>query len=426
MPAAPRTLEATGLSPDMVQQLVLKTLHAAGELTGNELASRLGVLFAVIQPVLDGLRRDRACEMFGGGTGPHSNTYRLTDVGRSKASACMAHSSYVGRLPVPVSQYRRHLEQASRAGASEVTRASMREAFSRLVLTDRMLDQLGPGISARHSLFIYGPSGNGKTAIASTVVKLFGGDIAVPYALAADTEIIGLYDPLSHQAVEATEEPGTQLTRTAVDDNRWIRCRRPVVTVGAELTPDAFELCYNPATATYRAPVQTMANGGVLIIDDFGRQKTSPRDLLNRWTTPLESRIDHLMLQTGQKVEVPFEAMIVLTTNLDPFELLDESFIRRLRYKVYAESPSEEDFLQIFSRCCEDRGLPSDPELVTTLISSELQTRFVALRACHPRDLIDHALSLGDYLGAPGVLTRELLAAACGTYFLSDEARYPR
>jgi hypothetical protein len=421
LPPAPRTLEAAGLPADLVQQMILKTLHIGGDITGNELASRLGVVFGVLQPGVDLLKKERLCEIAGAAIGPQSYTYRLTDAGHSRASASMSRSSYVGQLPVPLSQYTAYMNALDSAAGSPVTRQAVRKAFSHLVLSDRMLDQLGPGIASRHSLFVYGPSGNGKTVIARAIGHLLGDDIAIPYALSVGGEIIQLYDPLNHNAREAGDpEPGIPFLRDVSDDGRWIRCRRPVITVGGELRLDYLELGHSPVSGLYRAPIQMVANGGVLIIDDFGRQRSSPREMLNRWIVPLESRTDHLVLQTGQKFEVPFDALIVFATNLNPIELLDESFLRRIRYKVYAQSPTKQEFSRIFENYCREQRLRFDPLIVETLITDELEPRGVELRGCHPRDLIDHALALAKYTDQPNILTNELLSAACGTYFLAE------
>jgi SpoVK/Ycf46/Vps4 family AAA+-type ATPase len=209
-------------------------------------------------------------------------------------------------------------------------------------------------------------------------------------------------------------------------DDRWVRCKRPVVTVGGELRLEALELGYSPVSGLYRAPLQAVANGGVLVIDDFGRQRASPREMLNRWIVPLESRVDHLVLQTGQKFELPFETLVVFATNLRPMDLLDEAFLRRIRYKVYADSPTREEFINIFELCCDDAGLPFERDLVAWLLDHELGPRDVHLRGCQPSDLIEHAMSLAEYTDQPRVLTAELLAAACTTYFLSDERQLSR
>jgi hypothetical protein len=421
MPRAPQALEATGVGLDLVLQLVTKTLYFAGELSGTELAYRLGVLFSVVEPCIALLKRERHCEIAGGGAvGAASYRYRLTEAGRARAMLLLQHSQYVGYVPVPLEQYLEYMHCFVRDHPMSVARETIQRAFSHLVLSDRVLDQLGPAIAAWHSLFVYGPPGNGKTVISEAIRNVLTGDIAIPHALTIDGHVVRMFDPVIHERVDPDED-ALGLQRQPDVDYRWVRCRRPRVTVGGELTLESLELGYSPSTGLYRAPLQALANGGVLVIDDFGRQHASPRDLLNRWIVPLESRVDYLTLQTGQKFHLPFEAFVVFATNLNPSDLVDEAFLRRIQYKVLAESPTVEEFTQIFENYCKARGLRFEPKLVKTLIETEIRPREVKLRGCQPRDLIEHALSLAHYFNRKRELTEELLSAACAGYFVSDE-----
>jgi predicted ATPase with chaperone activity len=422
MPLAPRTIEETGVGGDMVLQLVTKTLHFAGELTGLELAARLGVHFAVIEPALDLLKRDRQCEIVGGALlGPPSYRYRITDAGRSRAALFLEHNQYVGHLPVALEQYQAYMQRLAETSPLTVSRSAVRQAFAHLVLSDHVLDQLGPAIASGHSLFIYGPPGNGKTVISQAIRNLLVGDVVVPHALAVEGQIIRTFDPVNHEALEDPDAHDDRLERNPTFDRRWVRCRRPLITVGGELMLQHLDLGYTASAGFYRAPLQALANGGVLVIDDFGRQHASPRDLLNRWIVPLESRVDYLTLQTGQKFQMPFEVLVVFATNLNPSDLVDEAFLRRIQYKVLAESPSVEQFAQIFENYCHARRVAFDRTLVDELIETELRPRNIRLRGCQPRDLIEHALALATYLDQPRALTLELLAASCTTYFLNEE-----
>ena len=424
-PAAATTLEESGLTLDLVLQLTLKSLHFAGELSGTDLSRRLGLEFAVIAPALDFLKAQHQVGIVGGGiVGGASYRYRITDAGRTRAALFLETSHYVGAAPVPLAQYQAYLEAYRKAAPRAVTRDRVRAAFSHLVISDQVLDKLGPGINAGHSMFVYGPPGNGKTVISQAIQNLLDGDIAIPYAIEVEGSNIRLFDPVNHQVVDREEPTDTFESKTS-GDRRWVRCRRPMVMVGGELTLDALELSYNAATGFYRAPVQAIANGGVLVIDDFGRQRCSPRDLLNRWIVPLESRVDFLTLQTGQKFELPFAVLLVFATNLQPSTLVDEAFLRRIQYKVLAESPTAQEFTEIFKSCCRRQDVAYDHSLVEDLLEGFYRPRGVPLRGCQPRDLIAQALSLAEYLGEPRQLTTELLRAACDGYFVEDAEPAP-
>ena len=295
-PVAPLTLAEAGLSLDLVLQLALKTLYLSGDLIGTELARRLGLRFPVIEPALDELRSARHIEVASGSMlGPSSYEYRILDAGRARAMLFLQQNQYVGVAPVPLAQYAAYLRAHQLAVPRTATRDRVREACRHLVLSDRVIDSLGPAVNAGHSLFVYGPPGNGKTVIAQSIRNLLDGDVAIPHAIAVEGQIIRIFDPVVHEPL-AIEEPESLIAAGPTEDRRWVRCRRPLVTVGGELTLDALELSYLPVSGFYRAPLQALANGGVLVIDDFGRQRVGPRDLLNRWIVPLESRFDYLTL----------------------------------------------------------------------------------------------------------------------------------
>ena len=421
MPLAPNTLEEAGLSLDLLTQLTLKHLHFAGDLKGSEVAARLGVNFSVVEPALEFLKVQHQLEVAGGAiTGAASYRYRITDAGRTRAALFLQTNQYVGMAPVPYEQYRRYMRDYVASAPRTATRDRVREALSHLVVSQPVLDQLGPAINSGHSMFVYGPPGNGKTVIAQAVRKLLTGTIAIPHAIEVEGAIVRFFDPVNHETVEDVEDDRERLDLSSGQDRRWVRCKRPMVMVGGELTLPALDLSYNPTTGFYRAPIQAVANGGVLVIDDFGRQQCAPRDLLNRWIVPLESRVDFLTLQSGQKFEIPFGVLIVFATNIKPSELVDEAFLRRIRYKVYAEGPTHPEFMQIFENCCRERNLRFDRSLVEQLLTDYFRPRKIAPRGCHPRDLIDQSLSLADYRGEPRQLTRELLDAACAGYFVDE------
>ncbi len=416
--------EETGLSLDLLLQLTLKHMHFAGELTGSELARRLGLRFTAIEPAVSALKSQHQIEIIGGTmSGPAAYRYRITDAGRTRVAIFLEHNQYVGVAPVPLARYVAYLRQWQLAAPRTATRDRMQHAYRHLVLSQRVLDQLGPAINAGHSLFVYGPPGNGKTVIAQAIRNLLDGDIAIPHALEVEGQIVRLFNPVNHDPLPLPESQS--LADDVPADARWIRCRRPLVTVGGELTLDSLELTYSARSGFYQAPVQAVANGGVLVIDDFGRQQVEPRQFLNRWIVPLESRVDFLTLNTGQKFELPFATLLVFATNLRPSTLVDEAFLRRIHYKVFAESPGVEEFTHIFQNHCETRGLTFDGSLVDRLVREYYAPRQIPLRGCHPRDLIDQALSLADYLGEAPVLTPALLEAACNSYFVEDEEPSP-
>jgi hypothetical protein len=419
-PRPPKSLAEAGLSEDLVTQLILKLLHFAADLNGSEIAKRLGLEFTVIEPVLEFLKRVHQVEVFGGSlVGGPSFQYRITDAGRRRAQLFLENSQYVGVAPVPLKQYREYMHAFRKNVPAVVNRNSVREAFSHLVLSDRVLDQVGPAIAANHSMFVYGPPGNGKTVIAQAIRNLLVGEIAIPHAIEVEGQIVRMFDPVNHEPLPEANN-GPQWMQDNRFDGRWVRCRRPLVMVGGELTLQALELSYSTTTGFYSAPVQVVANGGVLVIDDFGRQQCQPRDLLNRWIVPLESRVDFLTLQTGQKFDVPFMVLVVFATNIRPQELVDEAFLRRIQYKVLAESPSENDFRKIFADYCAAKQVPYESESVEFLLEY-LKPRGIKPRGCHPRDLVEQALAHAEYLGQPRRLTNELLEAACAGYFVDDE-----
>ncbi len=417
---APMTLADAGISRDMVEQLLIKTLHFAGELTGYEMAERLGMSFPSIEPAIDSLKHARLTEIVGGTTlGSPSYRHRITSLGRERAGMFLDRNMYTGIAPVPLRQYVRYMNEFFARTPHAVSPEQVREAFSHLVLSEKVLNQLGPAVNANHSLFVYGPPGNGKTVISQAIRNLLVGDIWIPHAIDVDGSIIHLFDPLNHDPLPP-EPPKKTLDATPQWDRRWVHSKRPLVTVGGELMLESLELTYNPTGGFYRAPIQLVANGGVLVIDDFGRQQAPPQALLNRWILPLEGRIDYLTLQSGQKIAVPFMVLPVFATNIRPADLVDEAFLRRIQYKVLAENPTARDYAKIFQRVCQEKGLEYDPSLVTHLLDSVYRRRDLAMRGCQPRDLINQAMSVAKYRGEPHRLTTELLDEACATYFVDE------
>ncbi len=424
---APTTHQEAGLTPDLLMRLVLKMLYSAGELTGNELARRVGVLFSVIEPSIEFLKSQRHCEVMSGTmTGAASYRYRITTDGRAVASQFLMQDQYIGPAPVPIIQYRDYMRAVQQSTRPQITRATVAQAFANLVLSDRMLEEIGTAARGGRSIFIYGPPGNGKTVIAKGIQKLLTGNLAIPHAIEVEGVIVRIFDPVNHELApehvsEAHADDGGKLAiEPAPIDGRWALCRRPLVSVGGELGLESLDLTYDPQLGYYRAPVQVIANGGVLVIDDFGRQRCAPADLLNRWMVPLESGEDYLTLRSGQKFEVPFMPFVAFATNVRPSQLVDEAFLRRVPFKMFAEDPSREQYVQIFEAHCLHRDLPFDTGLAEHLLDDFYRTHKIKARACHPRDLINQAVLIADYRGEPRRLTRELLTKACANYFLEE------
>jgi predicted ATPase with chaperone activity len=418
---APATLEEAGLSLDLVTQLTLKTLYFSGELSGSEIARRLGVNFGVIEPALELLKVHRHCEIIGGAiVGGSSYRYRISNDGRAVAALYLQQSQYVGVAPVPLAQYTAYMAALRQAGRSFVSREEVHRGLSHLVLAQAVLDEIGPAINGGQSIFIYGPPGNGKTMIATALRDLFAGDVEIPHAIEVEGTIIRVFDPINHEERPVAEAPSTALNAVMVKDQRWATCRRPMVKAGGELTLESLDLSYDPRLGYYRAPLQLLANGGMLLVDDFGRQRCAPRDLLNRWMVPLESGMDHLKLQSGVTFEVPFQVLVAFATNIRPSELVDEAFLRRVRYKVFADSPSVEEFIRIFENYCTERNVPFERGLAQQLLDGYFREHGVQRRGCQPRDLINQALLLAEYRNESRKLTLELLEGACAAYFVED------
>jgi hypothetical protein len=424
-PQVATTLEMTGLTPDMLEQLIVKTLYG-GESTGLVLAERLRVPFTILEPIVERIRAERLIEVRGTtGTSTASYRYAPTDLGRDRARQYLAINHYTGAAPVPLATYVAQM-RALAASRGYIDRERLRRGFSHLIVGDAVLEQLGPAANANKAIFLYGPPGNGKTVLAEGLSRTLGGDMYMPYAIEVEGHIITMYDPISHEALDADVPDASNIIAAAPRDRRWVRVRRPVVIVGGELTLDMLDLTFNPLAKFYDAPLQLKANGGIFLVDDFGRQRMRPEDLLNRWIVPLESRVDYLTLHTGKKFQVPFDVLTVFATNLDPASLADEAFLRRIPYKIAIQDPNIEDFTRILEMNCRRRDLKFHPVIAAYLHRRHYMPQGRPLRACHPRDLLDQVTALCRYRGVEPVLDREMLDAACEAYFLNDRVGPPQ
>jgi predicted ATPase with chaperone activity len=431
IPPQPTSIAETGLTMGFLTDHILKVIYFTGAVSGQRLEEMTKLPFlGVIDKVLEFLKLEEFTDIIGaeGGFSERSFQYIITNKGRLKVHEVLDRTQYAGPAPVPLDQY---LEMCRRQqiGDMVIDQGTIRQAFSHLVINERMLDKIGPAANSARSLFLYGPPGNGKTVIAEGISNMLGGYVLIPYAVEIDGQIIKLFDPLNHQVVKQHEVghaegvasfggsiPGSGAAH--FPDARWLVCRRPRVVVGGELILEQLELIFDPVAKVYEAPFQLKANGGLFLIDDFGRQKVRPQDLLNRWIVPLEKKVDYLALQTGKKLQVPFDVLIVFSTNLNPKELVDDAFLRRIRHKIEVPNPSPAEFRSIFQNVCKSKKIPYSDEGLRHLLQEHYMKLGRDLRSCHPRDICDQILDEAKYRNITPAMSKELIDRACEAYFV--------
>jgi predicted ATPase with chaperone activity len=409
-PPVPMTVTDTGLDAAQIADLLMKHMLFMGDFNIMDLAERVKLSTVVVESVLESLRRDKFIEVKGGtGYAAITYTFKISDTGKIRAMELLDLCRYTGPAPVTLSDYRLMVETQTIKSAI-VSEESVKKAFSHLVLNETVLKRLGPAISSGKAMFIYGPPGNGKTAIAETIGRLLPETIYIPYALTVGGEIITVFDPVNHIPVELKENDSV--------DKRWIMVRRPVVITGGELTLRMLDLDFNHISKYYEASLQMKANNGIFIADDFGRQQVEPQSFLNRWIVPLDRRIDFMTLHTGMKFSIPFDMLTIFSTNIEPKQLVDEAFLRRIPYKIKIDHPSEREYESIFRMICKDNEIEFNDETFNYLMNSFYRKNGIKLNACHPRDIIAQIIVYSRYYRHPPKMSKEAISEAWTNYFV--------
>jgi hypothetical protein len=404
VPAVPKNHEELGIPRSLVLDLVLRRLLIEGYSTLQSLAKALKLSIPIVDAAFRQLRSHQHVEV----KGMIGNDYQfiLSQSGKQLATDRFQITQYAGAAPVSLQEY--YAATKAQAARPQVDRRTLRDAFADLVIPDDLLDQLGPSLISQNSIFVYGPTGNGKTSVAERMLRVYQDAILIPYAVEVDNQIVSLYDPVVHERLEM-DDPDV--------DPRWVLCKRPCIVVGGELVPSMVELRLDETSGIYAAPLQMKANNGIFIIDDFGRQLMSPRDLLNRWIVPLDRRVDYLTLRYGVKFQIPFELMVVFSTNLDPADLADEAFLRRIHNKIFIDSCDPGSFDQIFHRVITAKGIPAEPDSAEYLRKLCLSDGRTELRACYPADICNILVSIGKYENRHVAVSKPDLKRATELYF---------
>ncbi len=411
-PVEPRTLKETGLAISLIESLIMKAIAITGTSSGRHIADHLCLPFGILEEVFGSLRTRQL--LVHTGSAPFGDYYyTLTDQGTKQAQSAAKACAYVGPAPVPLMDYVISVEAQS-ITAESPRREELEHAFAGITIDPDLIDMLGPAVNSSAGMFLYGSPGNGKSTLAQRMTSCFGQEIWIPHAIIDSGQIIKLYDPSYHHAVDGRKRG---IVKSSEGDRRWIKVRRPTVIVGGELTMDSLEIRHDPRTNVSEAPLQLKSNGGCLLIDDFGRQQIAPKELLNRWIIPLESRHDFLTLGTGKKIQVPFDQLIIFSTNLEPSELVDEAFMRRIPYKIEVRDPTEREFHELFRMYADEFGCAHDPDAIAYLLDTHYRPYARCLRRCHPRDIMKQVRSYCAYHDLPFEMRREYLDRVIGTYF---------
>jgi len=417
-PPVSETLDEAGLPYSIIEQLIFKFLYFRGDMLGRDISTAMGFKFSLIEELIESMKRQHLVQVKKSlGLGNSSAIFSLSDAGRNLAREYLENNQYTGPAPVPLYQYT-CIVRRQRRQEGWLSKEALRHAYRKMVVTERTLSQVGPAVSSGNSFLIYGQPGNGKTFLAEALPNIDDSYIYVPYAIECQGMIIQVFDPIYHQPVQ-DEQPASALFEPAFD-GRWVKCRRPFIVTGGELSMEMLDLNYNSTSKVYDAPYQLKANNGIYLIDDFGRQRCTPAEVLNRWIVPMERRVDYLSFRSGGKMTTPFEAFLVFSTNLRPDQLGDEAFLRRIQYKMLMRSPSAEEFTEIFLKFAESRDLECDSGLVSRFIAKHYTPTGKPFRRCHPRDVLSHAIHLIEFEKLPRQLNDELLDRAFESCFLEE------
>lgn len=418
-PPVPETFDEIGVPKRLLTQLFLKHAFFSHTFTLRDISEHLKMPVHLLDPLVEYLKQQKLVDISPRDLLSPSPThlateirYILSDSGKNIAEQELEFNSYVGPVPVSLESYWDWVE-AQTIKKEDVKPERLQEAFQNYIVPEKLFYEIGPAVASGQSIFLFGPSGNGKSVLAQCIGDVFNGPVYIPYALYVQNQIIRVFDESTHRPAES---PQGKLRH----DTRWILCRRPVITAGGEMTESALEPKYNSVSKYYEAPHQILANNGILIIDDFGRQRISPKELLNRWMYPLETRQDFCNLHTGQQFAVPFDQLVIFCTNLDPNTLADDAFLRRIRHKVFIGDVFHEQFMEIFERVCEQYGLTYDAQLILDMLDRHYVPFSRPFRACHPRDIVETLIDRARFLGEVPQLTVQDLDLACENYFIKS------
>lgn len=415
IPLVPETLEQTKLNEDDVQKLVLKYLLQKGSASGREISSQIKIPFGILFPLLKAWKQEQIVT-FRNAAEMGDYVFAITETGRERARKYQVECSYYGAAPVDLSDYLRAMAAQSIAGM-HATEDDLKAAFSDLLISEEMFERLGPAINSGRGMFLYGEPGNGKTSIAERITSCFGDTVWIPRTLGIDGDLIRIFDPGVHEEIREGSEYDDGIFDLSGVDPRWVRIRRPTVVAGGELTMNELEVTQNPATRVCEAPLQLKSNCGTLVIDDFGRQQMPVQTLLNRWIVPLEKRYDFLNLPSGKKIQVPFDQLIIFSTNLEPDDLVDGAFLRRIPYKIQVPDPRPDHFIKLFEIMAPKVGLIYDADAIDYLIETHYIPYQRPFRNCQPRDLLLQIRNYALYKKLPKKVTREGIDFAVETYF---------